>query len=163
MASGEYRIANRANARLEPMLTSAKVPSHTRLLPYLVSHYADKIIRAATSENKPSDFYSEVPDQSVQILTWLISRKSRMQNKRQKRLLLETKNTLRIRKWDSRFYWDSSYAVMKVATLLTPSRVYRTPFSKIQQWAQWSHIICTMVKYGETFYRRHTALTSGAV
>ena len=104
MASGEYRIANRANARLEPMLTSAKVPSHTRLLPYLMSHYADKIIRAATSENKPSDLYSEVPDQSVQIFTWLISRKSRMQNKRQKRLLLETKNTLRIRKWDSRFY-----------------------------------------------------------
>ena len=29
-------------------------------------------------------------------------------NKRQKRLPLETKNTLRIRKWKSLFYWDSS-------------------------------------------------------
>ena len=38
---------------------------------------------------------------------------------------------------------------MKFATLLTPSSVYRTPFSNILQWAQWSqrkwNIICTMV------------------
>ena len=47
-------------------------------------------------------------------------------------------NTLRIRKWESRFYRDSSKAVMKFATLLTPSSVYRsrTPFSNIPQWAQ---------------------------
>ena len=38
-----------------------------------------------------------------------------------KRLPLETKNTLKIRKWESRFYWDSSF-VMQFATLLTPSR-----------------------------------------
>ena len=39
----------------------------------------------------------------------------------------------------------------------------RTPFSNTPQWAQWSqrkwNIICSMVMYGETFYRRHTALT----
>ena len=39
----------------------------------------------------------------------------------------------------------------------------RTPVSKILRWAQWSqrkwNIIYTMVKYGETFYGRHTALT----
>ena len=38
----------------------------------------------------------------------------------------------------------------------------RTPFSKTPQWAQWSqrkgNIICTMVKYGETFYCCHTTL-----
>ena len=32
----------------------------------------------------------------------------RIAKKRQKRLPLETKNTLQIRKWESRFYWDSS-------------------------------------------------------
>ena len=65
-------------------------------------------------------------------------------------------------KWESRFYWNSSLAVMKVETLLTPSNVYmwRTPFSNIPQRANWSqrkcNLICTTVMYGETFYRRHT-------
>ena len=50
------------------------------------------------------------------------------------------------------FYWKSSWAVMKFATLITPSSVYmsRIPFSKIPSWAQWSqrkwniiYTICT--------------------
>ena len=45
----------------------------------------------------------------------------------------------------------------EVHNTLTLSSVYmsRTPFSNIQQWAQWSqrkwNIICTIVMYGETF------------
>ena len=52
---------------------------------------------------------------------------------------------------------------MKFETRLTPSSVYmsRTPFSNIPHWAQWSqrkwNIICTMMMYRETLYRRHTA------
>ena len=42
----------------------------------------------------------------------------------------------------------------------------RAPFSNIPQWTQWIrrkwNIVCTMMKYGETFYRRHTTLTPAA-
>ena len=63
----------------------------------------------------------------------------------------------------------STQTKMKFATLLSPSSVYmiRSPFSNIPQWVQWSqrkwNMIGTMVKYGETLYRRHTALIPAAV
>ena len=52
------------------------------------------------------------------------------------------------RKWESWFYWDSSWAIMKFSA----SSIYmgRTPFSKIRQWpAQWSQ---NKWKYNLHFY-----------
>ena len=78
-------------------------------------------------------------------------------NKRQSDYLWKQRTHYRLRKWESRFYWDSSCAAMKFATLLMSCSVYmsRTPFSNIPQWTQWSQRnwnTCTMVMYGETFY-----------
>ena len=41
-----------------------------------------------------------------------------------KKIAFGNKERITDRKWESRFYWDSSLAVMKFATLITPSSVH---------------------------------------
>ena len=66
------------------------------------------------------------------------------------------------RKSEARFYWVSSYVTLRITSLHTPlalaSAVFDFQRNQIGLYdPKWNkNIICTMMKYGETFYGRHT-------